>query len=412
MPTNVFLGRQPIFDRKRRTYAYELLYRNGSDNAAFFEDPDDATRRVLEMAMLEWGFDRVVGDRYGFINAAPGILASGVLELLPADRAVIELAGDVLLDAAAVDTIRTAHDAGLRFALDDVTTADREGIAAIARCISVVKVDLRALGDGDLTALTTELRRVFPKALLLAQKVEEPEEFTRASELGFDLFQGYFFAKPEVMNRSERPANLTAALQLMGEVNQPEVDLDRVEELIANDPTLAYGLLRLVNSSSYGLTVHVQSIRHAIMMLGLGQVRHLALLLTMATKGQRVDEELIVLAATRAKMAAGLAGDDLQLANGCFTAGLLSVIDAVFQAPMAELVADLPLQQDVRKALLDGSGPVGAVLAAVFAFERADTAALDRLRPDDGAQLREVFGEGAAWGESLRRELVGTRPGP
>ena len=191
-------------------------------------------------------------------------------------------------------------------------------------------------------------------------------------------------------------------------MNRPDVDLDRVEELIATDPTLAYGLLRLVNSSSYGLTVHVQSIRHAIVMLGLAQVRHLAVLLTMATKATQVNEELIVLAATRAKMAAGLAVDDPQVATDCSTAALLSVIDAVFQSPMPELLADLPVQTDVRRALLDGSGPVGAVLAAVYAFERADTAALDRLRPDDAQQLRESFGDGAAWGESLRRELTST----
>jgi c-di-GMP phosphodiesterase len=149
----------------------------------------------------------------------------------------------------------------------------------------------------------------------------------------------------------------------------------------------------------------VQSIRHAIVMLGLAQVRHLAVLLTMATSAEAVSEELIVLAATRAKMAAGMAGSDQPLANACFTAGLLSVIDAVFQCPMSELVADLPLQADVRRALLDGSGPVGEMLAAVYAFERADTAALERLHPDGAEQLREWFGDGAAWGESLRREL-------
>jgi EAL and modified HD-GYP domain-containing signal transduction protein len=405
MSTSVFLGRQPIFDRKRRTYAYELLYRNGSENMAFFRDPDDATRRVLEVAMLEWGFDRVVGDRFGFINAAAGILHSGILDILPAERAVIELEPTMSFDWSAVEAIRDAAQRGLRFALDDLTSVDVPGLADVAPFISVVKVDLQSVGPERLATLTQEVRQVFPNALLLAQKVEEPSEFDDASALGFDLFQGYFFAKPEVLGRTERPANLTAAVQLMAEVNRPEVDLDRVEELIATDPTLAYGLLRLVNSSSYGLTVHVQSIRHAIVMLGLAQVRHLAVLLTMATSAERVNEELIVLAATRAKMAAGLAGDDHALVNACFTAGLLSVIDAVFQCPMTELVTDLPLQPDVRRALLDGSGPVGAVLAAVYAFERADTAALDRLRPDDAHQLREHFGDGAVWGETLRREL-------
>ncbi|MFN8024318.1 MAG: HDOD domain-containing protein [Acidimicrobiales bacterium] len=408
MSTSVFLGRQPIFDRKRRTYAYELLYRNGSENMAFFRDPDDATRRVLEVAMLEWGFDRVVGDRFGFINAANGILHSGILDILPADRAVIELEADFEFDPASIDALRAAHERGMRFALSDVSSVDHEAYPVIAPLVSVVKVDVPAVPQIRMPKLVAEIAEVFPGALKLAAKVEEHAAFEETSELGFDLFQGYFFAKPEVMGRTERPANLTAAVQLMAEVNRPDVDLDRVEELIATDPTLAYGLLRLVNSSSYGLTVHVQSIRHAIVMLGLAQVRHLAVLLTMATKATRVNEELIVLAATRAKMAAGLA-DDPQLANDCFTAGLLSVIDAVFQSPMPELLADLPVQTDVRRALLDGSGPVGTVLAAVYAFERADTAALDRLRPDDARQLRESFGDGAVWGESLRRELTGSQ---
>ncbi|MCB0998725.1 MAG: HDOD domain-containing protein [Acidimicrobiales bacterium] len=405
MSTSVFLGRQPIFDTSRRTYAYELLYRNGAENLAFFRNPDDATRRVLEVAMLEWGFDRVVGDRFGFINAASGILHSGILDILPADRAVIELEPGVELDWATVEAIRAARGRGLRFALEGVTSIDVAGYADVAPFVDIVKVDVQSVPTAKLPRLVAGITATFPSALKLAAKVEEPSEFDETRELGFDLFQGYFFAKPEVMGRTERPANLAAAVQLMAEVNRPEVDLDRVEDLIATDPTLAYGLLRLVNSSSYGLTVHVQSIRHAIVLLGLAQVRHLAVLLTMATKAATVNEELIVLAATRAKMAASLAGDDAQMANNCLTAGLLSVIDAVFQSPMEELVGDLPLQADVRAALVDGSGPVGAVLAAVYAFERADAAALDRLRPDDAEHLRESFGDGAAWGEALRREL-------
>ena len=405
MSINVFLGRQPIFDRRRRTYAYELLYRQGSENLAFFRDPDDATRRVLEAAMLDWGFQRVVGDRYGFINAAAGLLRSGMLDILPAERAVVELESTTNFDWSVVEAIRDAAGRGLRFALDDVSTVDLPGFEDVAPFISVVKVDLRSVGLEALPRLTAQVRSRFPNALKLLHKVEQPTEFEFASELGYDLFQGYFFAKPEVIGRAERPANVGAAVRLMAEVNRPDVDLDRVEELIAADATLAYGLLRLVNSSSYGLTFHVQSIRHAIVMLGLAQVRHLAVLLTMATQSETVDEELIVLAATRAKLAAGLAGDDPQLANACFTAGLLSVVDAVFHSPMSELVNDLPLHIDVRRALIDGSGPVGAVLSAVYAFEGADTAALEQLDPRDAAQLNELLGAGAARGEAMRTEL-------
>jgi EAL and modified HD-GYP domain-containing signal transduction protein len=169
--------------------------------------------------------------------------------------------------------------------------------------------------------------------------------------------------------------------------------------------------LKVVNSSSYGLTVHVQSIRHAIVLLGTTQVRQLATLLTMAGSSEGVDEELLVLAATRARMAAQLAEaephGDADLVNGAYTAGLLSVIDVVFHSSMQELLVDLPLPLPVRRALLDGTGPIGNVLAAVYAFERADTAALERLCPDDGSVLRDAFGAGVEWGESFRLALAG-----
>ncbi|MBI5089108.1 MAG: hypothetical protein HZB15_09705 [Actinobacteria bacterium] len=142
MTTSVFLGRQPIFDRHRRTYGYELLYRNGSHNVAFFSDPDDATRQVLEVTMLQWGFDRVIGDRFGFINAESGILHSGMLDLLPTERAVIELVETVPIDDAVVAAIREARDRGLRFALDDVPRLDVHGLDRLSGLVDFVKIDL------------------------------------------------------------------------------------------------------------------------------------------------------------------------------------------------------------------------------------------------------------------------------
>jgi EAL and modified HD-GYP domain-containing signal transduction protein len=407
MTTSVFLGRQPIFDRHRRTYAYELLYRNGDRNVAFFSSSDDATREVLEVTMLQWGFDRVIGDRFGFINAASGILHSGMLDLLPAERAVIELVETVDVDDSVVAAIREARDRGVRIALDDVTQLDVNGLERLAGMVDFVKIDLLGLPAGAVAPLIDQVRRTFPGAMLLAEKVEEPAQFRSALEMGFDLFQGYFFAKPEVLKRTQRPANLAAAVELLAEVSQPRVDLDRIEELIAGDPTLAYALLKVVNSSSYGLTVHVQSIRHAIVLLGTSQVRQLATLLTMAGASDGVSEELLVLAATRARMAGQLADGDADLVNGAYTAGLLSVIDVVFHCSMQELLVDLPLPLPVRRALLDGTGPIGNILAAVYAFERADTAALERLCPDDGGVLRDAFGAGVEWGESFRLALAG-----
>lgn len=401
-----FLGRQPIFDRSMRTYGYELLYRNDHRNVAFFSDPDDATRCVLDQALLEWGFDRVVGDRFGFVNVAAGVLNSDLLQVLPKDRTVIELSPDIALDPETVLAITTEQGAGRRFALDGVAVRHLGRLAQIAPLIHVVKIDLPAAAGPAAWALVSRIRIIFPKALLLAHRVEERSHFQLARELGCDLFQGYFFAKPEVLQRSERPTNMTAAMILLAEVNRPEVDIDRIVQVFSTDPTLTYGLLKLVNAGSCTLATPVSSIRQAIVLLGTAQVRRLAILLTMATGRRGVNEELVVLAATRANVAAAVAGDDPALVDAAFTTGMLSVIDVVFQRPMAELLDDLTLVPSIYEALVHGTGPLGTVLSAVFAFERADVDELQRLVPMRMSAIHTAFGEGAAWGESMRFELT------
>jgi EAL and modified HD-GYP domain-containing signal transduction protein len=163
--------------------------------------------------------------------------------------------------------------------------------------------------------------------------------------------------------------------------------------------------LRLVNSSSFGLNVRVQSIRHAIVMVGFVQVRQLAVLLTMAKNSRAISDEIIVLAAVRAQMAAQLAGTSGH-GPGAFTTGLLSVIDTVFGAPMEELLTGLPLPTDVRDALLDGSGPLGALMDIVHAFERADMETLERLRPGEAEAIREFYAKSVAWAENVRSEML------
>ena len=405
MTANVYLGRQPILDRRGRTYAFELLYRDGTENSAFFSNPDDATRRVIEAAMLEWGFDRLIGDRLGFINAAGGLLHTGLLSILPVGRTIVEVLEGVLLDEAMVQVIRDAYDTGLRFALDDVVDLDRPGLAEVAPLIDVVKLDVLAIPPADLPATVERSRQMFPKALLLAEKVEDPAKYADCMFLGFDLFQGYFVAKPETLERSGKPNNVSTAILLLAEVSRPDVDIDRIEGLISADPSLAYSILRLVNSSSFGLNVRVQSIRHAIVMVGFVQVRQLAVLLTMAKNSRAISDEIIVLAAVRAQMAAQLAGTSGH-APGAFTTGLLSVIDTVFGAPMDELLTGLPLPTDVRDGLLDGSGPLGALMDIVYAFERADMDMLEQLRPGEADAIREFYAKSVAWAENVRSEML------
>lgn len=401
--SNVYVGRQPILDRSGGIYAYELLYRDGQLGAASITNPDEATQRVVSAALLEWGFERLIGDRVGFINAAYGLLRTEALSILPPERTVIEVLEDILLDDSIVATVREAHAAGMRFALDDVIDLDRSGIENIAPYISVVKLDVLGIAPDQLGRISRLSRKAFPHAQLLAEKVEDLAMYEECLDLGFDLFQGYYFAKPETLARQSRPTNVMAAMLLLTEVSRSDVDIARIESVISSDPSLAYSLLRMVNSSSFGLNVRVESIRQAIVLLGLVQVRQLAVLLTMARNSVATSEEIIVLASIRAQMAQQLAPE--QLAPLAFTTGLLSVIDTVLGTPMDELISGLPLPAEVKEALLTGGGPIGALMDVVYAFERADIEAVERMRPGQSDRMREIYATSVAWAEEVRDEL-------
>jgi len=403
MASTVYLGRQPVLDRHRRTYGYELLYRNGRENAAFFGDPDDATRCLVERTLLEWGLDHVLHGGVGFVNVGAGFLVSGTFHVLPADHMILELLEDIEFDPAVVDVIVEAHRAGYRFALDDIVHADHVP-DSVMKLIDIVKVDVLAAERAMLPQLVDRLRQRAPRALLLAEKVEEVADFDQCVEMGFDLFQGYFFAKPEVLSRTARPVNSSAALALLVEMQRPLIDIGRMESLVTGDPTLAFRLLALVNSSLAGLTSRVSSVHQAIVLLGIEQVRQLASLLTMASSAH-TNQELVVLAATRARMARTLA-PTAALATSAFTVGLLSVIDTLFRTPMADLIVELPLSQDIADALLGRGGELGQVLDTIRAYEAADVAGLEQLHPDGLEELRLAFGDATAWADDFRRQIV------
>lgn len=402
--STAYVGRQPIFDRKGNTFAFELLYRAGRHTQAFFTDAEDATKTVIEAAILEWGFDRLIGDKLGLINVGAGVLRDDMLSLLPRHRTIVEILESVELDASAVASVRAARATGLRFALDDVTRLDKPGLGLVAPFIDLVKVDVLVVERASLASLVADVREMFPHALLLAEKVEDHDVYRQCLDLGFDLFQGYFFARPETLERGRRTGNASTAIMLLAEVSAPDVDLDRVVRLLTADPGLTYSILRLVNSSSFGLTTPVRSIRHAIVMAGLAQVRHMAVLLTMAKNSQAVSDELMVSAAVRAQMASRLV-DDQELSALAFTAGLLSVLDAVFNASMDDLLCDLPLPEAVRDVLVDGTGPLAEAFDVMFAFERGDAERFAALPSEEVRRLGDLYADSVAWAEGVRASL-------
>lgn len=418
--SSIFIARQPILDLDRRTFGYELLHRDApadqSDARAATRatDPLSATT-VVERTFLHWGMQRLLGDRFGFINATPRHIADGLHRPLPPESIIFELHDHIGLTSDLVDAVASARGEGYHFAIDDVTDADELMRSSLLPFVSMVKVDVDRAGADAAERVVRFLRAVHPGVYLIADRVARHEQFELAADLGFDLFQGYFFAEPQVLERSARPANAATAISLLAELQRDDASIEHVEQLVGSDPSLAYRVLAVVNSSAFGLDRQVESLRHAIVLLGLHQIRNLAILLSFSGASD-TSEELITLGATRARLASQIVADRT-LRSSAFTVGLLSVTDALYATPMATLLDELPLAQPVREALVDGRGELGAVLRAVKACECADVDLLAAYAPGRVGEISAAYAEAVHWADAVRRQLGGTprqrrAPGP
>jgi len=405
MKPEVFFGRQAVLDRRRHTVGYSLMYRHGDLEERFFRQPLESADTAVEMMMLEWGFERVIGHQYGFVDISTQFLRPELLAGIPSDRGVAVL-HDAQLSDDSLAAMRAAAAAGARFALTDLYDLDPKNVARSADLFSFVGIDTTRISMIWLPDLVARARDMFPAAQLIAGNVDDLEGFRATAEMGFDLFHGGFFTELEIVDRRDRAAGSTAALDLIAVSHNPASTIDDVTRVIGSDATLTYEFLRLVNSSAYGLASSVGSIGQAVVLVGMAEVRRFAIVLAMSSRTGELGEELLVVAATRARLAETLAGSDRGLAAMALTAGLLSVIDVVFGTPMDELLAELPLAPVVRDALVDGTGPIGEILDTVVAFERADTAALAGIDPAVKAALLEALARGAAAGEQMRAMLA------
>ena len=404
MTHDIFIARQPIVDQNGETFGYELFYRDGPSKTTFFDDPDRATLAVIERAYLHWGMERLLGDRFGFINADASLVVNGLHNALPPEGIIFELRENSLYDQPTIDALDRARREGYHFALDNVRTIHQlESSRALALC-SMVKIEVSVIGDDEILSMVEYLRRVQPSTLIVAEKIETQSQHSRCTVLGFDLFQGYHFAQPDVLRRNARPVNAASVLALLAETQRHDVDICRVEQLVGSDPTLAYQLLAVVNSSAFGLDRRVDSLRHAIVLLGLDQVRHLATLLALSAADGDA-EELLTLGATRARFASAITqGTDMQ--NAAFTVGLLSVTDALYRTTMEELLIDLPMSDEISSALTNGTSRLGFLLELARACESGDLDRLNELWPGPIDDVQRQYADATQWAEQMRAQIT------
>jgi EAL and modified HD-GYP domain-containing signal transduction protein len=364
--SDVFLARQPILDRKQSVEAYELLYRHGDVDRALVDDHELATARVALGALREIGLDRVVGRQRAWINVTREFLLQGLARSLPPERVVLELLEDQLVDEPLLELIRQLRDAGYTLALDDYSYAP--GLERLLGLVDFVKLDMVALGPEGLAREADALR---PYGLrLVAEKIETHEDFKVGVAAGCELFQGYFFCRPQLLRDRAVPPNRLALLQLAAALQDPAIELAELERLISRDVALSYRLLRYINSAYFGLRQQVRSIMHAVVLLGSENVARWATLTIFAEIGDK-PRELFMTALIRARFCQQAGEEHDGPPAERFTLGLFSVIDALTDTPMQTALTLLPFPRQMSDALIDHSGP-GRLLDCVQAIEHGD----------------------------------------
>jgi c-di-GMP phosphodiesterase len=394
----VWVARQPIYDASMAVAAYELLYRaSPSSRKAQIGDPSGATLEVITGAALEIGLDRLAGGLPVHINFPQELLVKLPDLPLQAGHVVIEVLEDVRASPQVLQGIRTLRARGHRIALDDYTPQDSD--PRLLEVADIVKLEITHPPGDELARLSRELRAAGLE--LVAENVESREQFERCIELGFTGFQGNFLQQPETFSARRVPVSRLGALRLAAALQNEDYSLDDVERLLSQDVSLSYKVLRCINSSYYNLPRRIDSIRQAIVILGLDTLRQLCGLLCLQGLDDR-PPSLIVQAMTRGRMCeqlGKLAG--ARDAGPFFITGLFSLLNALLGLPTRKVVEELPLTPAVVQALVAGEGPLGAALQCARAYERGvwDHAVYADLAPH---LIRAAYVDALFWAEQAR----------
>jgi EAL and modified HD-GYP domain-containing signal transduction protein len=404
---DTFLARQPIFDHRRRVFAYELLFRSGPEN--YFRAPNMVmpSANVVSSGML--GVPELTDGKAAFVNFGRDSLLADFAMMLSPEEVVIELLESVQADSEVMAACERLKKAGFRIALDDFV--EKEETAGLLRYADFIKVDVLATSVEERQRLARDLA---PAGIgMLAEKVETWEMFGQVANSGYRYFQGNFFSQPVMVSSKAIPGFRLNYLRLVEELSHP-TSVDRLERIIKQEASIAYRLLRRINSLAFGFRAEVRSLRHALVLLGEHEIRTSAMVWLLAEIGQECPSEVVVASTLRARACELLAveGSAAVEPSELFLVGLFSMLDAIMERPMDQVVANLPVSDGVREALVGTPNGLKAVLDCVLAYERGGwTQAVDLARTAgiDEDALSSSYHQALIWVNHVFRQPEGIR---
>lgn len=403
-----YAARQPILDREKNLFAYELLFRDGLDNAFPNIDGDEATSRMIEGSQFNFGLDDFIDDKRGFINFTLDTLLKKFPSMLPKEQVVIEILETVQPGKRLLQECILLKEQGYIIALDDYI--HQPVWRHFYPYVDIIKIDFRETSQETIIEVLKAVAD-FPHIKLLAEKVETNEEFQSALDMGFSYFQGYFFSKPEMMqSKSLSPAQMTLA-ELLYETSKSEMDLVKITQIFERDINLSYKLLRYSNSAVFKRRSEIETIKQAIIVLGQVELKKLLSVLFTSQVSTEKPAELMRLAMTRARFAEGIATLHNQTDTAkAFLAGMMSLIDAILDEPMSSILVKLPLAKEIKDALIGEPGLLGEYIALVKFYEQGQWQQANGQLEKFGlanSNVPDAYHEAVQWANEQMRQLNG-----
>jgi len=367
---DIYVGRQPIYNKNLTVFGYELLFRTGTKNAAAVDpfSADGATSTTIINTFLEIGLERLVGNKYAFINLTEQFLLEEDSLPISPKQVILEVLEDIPVTSKLISAVERLSNKGFIIALDDYIYNPSH--KPLVKMVDIIKIDIMQLSKVQIIQHVKKLKEFGTK--LLAEKIETIDEYEFCRKLGFDYYQGYFLSKPRIIRSKALPTNKVAVLNLLAILQNPNSDIDELEEAISFDVSISYRILKLINSSFFSFSREVDSVKQAIVILGRNQLSSWASMIALSKMDDR-PSEMIHLAMTRGKMCEILAEKSgLKPLESFFTVGLFSALDILMERDIENIIAPLPLNDEVENALLKYQGTLGEALKCTLAYEVAD----------------------------------------
>jgi c-di-GMP-related signal transduction protein len=399
---DIYVARQPIFDIKKCIFGYELLFR--TDMANFFPeiDGDSATSKLLSNSFFNIGIEKIAGSNLAFINFTQELLLKQLPLMFSQDRLVVEILENVQPERDVIEACQEIALNGYIIVLDDFFY--KPSLEPLIEVADIIKIDVKATPLEEVGGL---VKKMTERGVdLLAEKVETHDEFKKALKMGFRYFQGFFFSKPEVLAGKEISTPQMQLLEIMAEVNKEDFEFNRLEKMIVRDASISYKLMRLINSAYFRRAKEISSIRQAIVMIGEVGIRRFLSLISMAGLAGNKPDELIRVSLVRAKFCELLGNHPGRSAEASelFTLGLFSLIDAIMDDSMENLMSQIPISSNIKEVLISRTGDLSGYLSLVESYERGDWGEIEEatnIMGIDQSHLPGQYMESLSWADSL-----------